>query len=67
MGDENDHSSFVNAWMERAQNGLPRERLLQVLEQTVLGNLTAEILTPALHSELSKLALEERGTDEKES
>lgn len=34
---------------------------------TVLGNLTAEILTPALHSELSNVAPEERGPDEKES
>ena len=28
---------------------------------TVLGNLTDEILTPALHAELSKVALEEPG------
>jgi hypothetical protein len=28
---------------------------------TVLGNLTADVLTPALHSELSKVAPEERG------
>ncbi|MBI4510854.1 MAG: hypothetical protein HY698_14565 [Deltaproteobacteria bacterium] len=37
---------------------------------TVLGNLTAEILTPALHSELSKVApfsRDERGPDERES
>jgi hypothetical protein len=34
---------------------------------TVLGNLTAEVLTPALHSELSKVALEVGGADEKES
>jgi hypothetical protein len=29
---------------------------------TVLGNLTAEILTPALHSELSKVGSNELGT-----
>jgi len=34
---------------------------------TVLGNLTAEILTPALHSELSKVAPEERGPGHEES
>ena len=34
---------------------------------TVLGSLTAEILSPALHSELSKVAPEDRGRHEKES
>ncbi len=34
---------------------------------TVLGNLTDEILTPALHAELSKVALEEPGRTGKET
>jgi hypothetical protein len=34
---------------------------------TVLGNLTAEILTPALHAQLSNAAPGERGPDEEES
>jgi hypothetical protein len=34
---------------------------------TVLGNLTADVLTPALHSELSKVAPEERGPGHKKS
>lgn len=131
MVDAHEHGACVNAWMERATNGLPPEWLLPAFEQgfaavwgranrtladvtlmaildrvvyvaaeqypflsalkveanglrcqelqvraesvehdqlaegirfvlveflTVLGNLTAEILTPALHSELSKMA-----------
>ena len=34
---------------------------------TVLGHLTAEILTPALHAELMKAVPEKRGPDKKES
>jgi len=34
---------------------------------TVLGNLTADILTPALHAELMKCVPEKRGPDEEES
>jgi hypothetical protein len=34
---------------------------------TVLGNLTADVLTPALHSELSKVTPEERGPGDKKS
>lgn len=34
---------------------------------TILGNLTSDILTPALHSELLKVAPKERGPDENES
>jgi hypothetical protein len=36
-------------------------RFILVEFLTVLGNLTAEILTPALHAELSKVAQEEAG------
>jgi len=34
---------------------------------TVLGNLTANILSPSLHAELSKMVAEERGPDTKKS
>lgn len=52
---------------------LPRDQFAEGLRfvlvefLTVLGNLTAEILTPALHSELSKVAPEGRGPVQKES
>jgi hypothetical protein len=134
MLEANDHSACVDAWMERAAEGLPAARLVQLFERafdalwrrahvtlgevtlgaivdrvlysaserhpilatlrlestglrceelaehahglpraelaeglrfvlteflTVLGNLTAEILTPALHAELSKVAEED--------
>lgn len=39
-------------------------RFVLVEYLTVLGNLTAEILTPALHEELSNLAPEDAGPDE---
>lgn len=139
MLDANGHSACVDAWMERAAEGLPAERLVQVFKRAfaalwrralvtlgevtlgaivdrvlynaserypmlsslrvestglcceelhdragglrrdqlaegirfimieflaVLGNLTAEILTPALHAELSKFAQEEAGRTE---
>jgi hypothetical protein len=142
MVDDYDHSACVNAWMDRAANGLPPDRLIRVFERgfaamwrrahrtlgnvtltaiaervlhsaaeqfptlsaltvnatglqckelreragglqaddlaegirfvlveflTVLGNLTADVLTPALHSELSKVAPEERGPGHKKS
>jgi hypothetical protein len=57
---------------ERA-GGLPRDQLAEGLRfilvefLTVLGNLTAEILTPALHAELSKVAQEEAGGIERGS
>ncbi|WP_129575938.1 MULTISPECIES: hypothetical protein [Sorangium] len=53
--------------------GLPRDELAEGLRfilvefLTVLGNLTAEILTPALHAELSKVAQEEAGGVERGS
>ncbi|WP_437980070.1 hypothetical protein [Sorangium sp. So ce117] len=139
MRDANGHSGCVDAWMERAAEGLPAERLIQVFERAfaalwrralvtlgevtlgaivdrvlynaserytmlsslrvestglccetlheragglrrdqlaegirfimieflvVLGNLTAEILTPALHAELSNIAREDLGGTE---
>ncbi|HEX7600673.1 MAG TPA: hypothetical protein VF316_03670 [Polyangiaceae bacterium] len=39
----------------------PAVRLVLVEFLTVLGHLTDEILTPALHAELSKVALDEPG------
>ncbi|WP_437944310.1 hypothetical protein WMF27_17460 [Sorangium sp. So ce281] len=42
-------------------------RFILVEFLTVLGNLTAEILTPALHAELSKVAQEEGGGIERAS
>jgi hypothetical protein len=44
----------------RSQAGLPRDQVVAAIRfvlvefLTVLGNLTAQILTPALHAELSK-------------
>ena len=61
---------------EALQHGLPDVepdqlasglRLVLVDFLTVLGNLTAEILTPALHAELSKVALEDGGVNANES
>lgn len=43
---------------EHLEDGL---RFILVEFLTVLGNLTDEILTPALHSELSKIEREEKG------
>lgn len=57
---------------ERAA-GVQRDQLAEgirfVLTEflTVLGNLTAEVLTPALHAELSKVAPEESGPGDKKS
>ncbi|WP_437718475.1 hypothetical protein WMF45_19820 [Sorangium sp. So ce448] len=42
-------------------------RFILVEFLTVLGNLTAEILTPALHAELSRVAQEEAGGIERAS
>jgi hypothetical protein len=142
MHDANDHSACVDAWMERAAQGLPPDRVVRLFERafdalwrrahvplgeitlgaivdrvlyyaserypvlsslsvgstgicceeiqeragglhrdqlaegfrfilveflTVLGNLTAEILTPALHAELSKVAQEGAGGIERRS
>ncbi len=142
MVDAHKHGACVSAWMERAANGLPPERLLPAFEQgfaavwgranrtladvtlmaildrvlyvaaeqypflsvlkveanglrcqelqaraesvepdqlaqgirfvlveflTVLGNLTAEILTPALHAELLKVVPSEGSPDERGS
>ncbi|MDC0681740.1 hypothetical protein [Sorangium atrum] len=142
MRDANEHSACVDAWMDRAAQGAPPDRLVQLFERafnalwrrahvtlgevtlgaivdrvlyyacerypvlsslrmesagiccvalqeraggvrrdqieeglrfilveflTVLGNLTAEILTPALHAELSKVAQEEAGGIERAS
>jgi hypothetical protein len=42
-------------------------RFVLVAFLTVLGNLTADVLTPALHSELSNVAPEERGPGDEKS
>lgn len=56
--------------LQKGAGGLRRDqieegiRFILVEFLTVLGNLTAEILTPALHAELSNIAREEAGGTE---
>ncbi|KYF48017.1 hypothetical protein BE08_19920 [Sorangium cellulosum] len=59
--------------LQALAGGLARDQLAEGLRfilvefLTVLGNLTAEILTPALHGELSRVAQEEAGGFERGS
>ena len=58
------HQGLPDVEPDQLASGL---RLVLVDFLTVLGNLTAEILTPALHAELSKVALEDGGVNANES
>ena len=49
---------------EDVENGI---RFILVEFLTVLGNLTANILSPSLHAELAKIGPEESGPDSKKS
>ncbi|WP_437326527.1 hypothetical protein [Sorangium sp. So ce381] len=59
--------------LQKGAGGLRRDQLEEGIRfilvefLAVLGNLTAEILTPALHAELSKVAHEEEGGSERRS
>lgn len=78
MVSDNDHSTCVNAWMERTAKGLPPERLLQVFEQSfaalwrrahqTLGDVTLTAIVDRVlyvaaeqHPLLSALKVEETG------
>ncbi|WP_437941968.1 hypothetical protein [Sorangium sp. So ce341] len=70
---EVDSAGLDCAELQALAGGLARDQLAEGLRfilvefLTVLGNLTAEILTPALHGELSKVAQEEAGGFERRS
>jgi hypothetical protein len=55
------HERLGNLQHEQLAQGI---RFVLVEFLTVLGNLTADILTPALHAELTKVAPEESGPGE---